>query len=62
MTISTTSVASTTSVTRTQYQPQIPERPPEKTEAQKEQESPSLNLSGGSQTGDGTGASYSIMA
>ena len=63
MALSTQSLTSTTAVTRTQYQPV--QQPPVKTTAQKEQESPTLNLSAGNDLGqpniDGTGASFSIL-
>jgi hypothetical protein len=63
---SLTSTTSTTSVTRTQYRQQAPvQQPPVKTTAQKEQESPTLNLTGDNDLGqpniDGTGASFSIL-
>jgi len=65
MALSTQSLTSTTSVTRTQYQP-VPVQPtPIKTAARKEQESPTLNLTGTNDLGqpniDGTGASFSIL-
>ena len=65
MAFSTQSLTSTTAVTRTQYQPTQVQQAPVKTTAQKEQESPTLNLSAGNDLGqpniDGTGASFSIL-
>jgi len=65
MSLSPSSVSSTTSVTRTQYQTEPVHQPRVKSTAQKEQESPTLNLSAGNDLGqpniDGTGATFSIL-
>lgn len=65
MAINTSSVTSSTSVTRTQYDAppqQIRQQQPEKTQAQKEQESPAPNYNSDlNLPNDGTGASYSFL-
>jgi hypothetical protein len=56
---------SSTTVTRTLYQQAPVQQPPAKTAVQKEQESPTLNLTADNDLGqpniDGTGASFSIL-